>query len=515
MKLNAEEQKFTINNLIGQKTKNVFIEGNIIIPDVKPDILRTIDSTGNICIYKKDVMDGKVKIDGGINLYLIYLPDSDVDTQRGINTTLDFSQLIEVEECKSNMDMNSVFKIKQIECNVLNGRKVKVKVEMEIIIQIYSREEINFFSDVGNINNIQMLKEQMQINTLIGCGEAKLNARDTIAYTGAENLVEILKVNLNIVNKETKISFNKVLIKADLNVKIIYLTDIGEVNVLNSNIPVIGFVDIPNVIDENIVITSYEIRNMLIKPKLGNEHTIDLDIEVGAYCSAYGIANLELIQDMYSTEENIEFTTNNIEIESNKCVRKTIFNINESISIPEISNNKIYDVDIKPVLNNVNILNKKIIYEGEIILKFLFDSNMNSGIEVKRYVCPFNFEMEDDCIKNSQKVDTEIECLSGDYTIISDGNIDCKIDLQFNTEISDIQQIRLIDKINVSNELGESNCNMVIHRIKQGDTLWNIAKKYKTTVENIIKINSLEDDNLNIGKKIYIQRNSNNKKSIA
>ena len=515
MNLNTEEQKFTINNLKGKKTKTAMVEGNIIIPDVKPDILNTIDSTGNICIYKKEVLDGKVKIDGGINLYLIYLPDSDIDIKRGINTTLDFSQIIEIEGCKSGMDANTSIEIKQIECNVLNGRKINAKVEIEISIQIYSKEEVNFLSGVENINNIQTLKEPIQINKLIGYGETKINAKDSISYSSADSLVEILKANVCILNKEVKISYNKVFIKADLNVKIMYLTETGEINVLNSNIPVVGFIDIPNIAEKDIVVSNYEIRNIVIKPSLGNEHVVDVEVEVEASVFTYSIVNIEIIQDMYSTEENIEFSANNIEIETSKIIKKMTFNINQNVSIPEISNNKIYDVDIKPVLNNVNILNKKIIYEGEIILKFLFDSNMNSGIEIKRYVCPFNFEMEDDCIKDSQKVDTEIECLSGDYTIISDGNIDCKIDLQFNTEISDIQQIRLIDKINVSNELGESNCNMVIHRIQQGDTLWNIAKKYKTTVENIIKINSLEDDNLNIGKKIYIQRNSNNKKSIA
>ena len=61
MELSSEEQKITINRLVGKKTKKILIEKDIIIPDIKPDILDTIDSEGNIYIYKKDILDGKVK----------------------------------------------------------------------------------------------------------------------------------------------------------------------------------------------------------------------------------------------------------------------------------------------------------------------------------------------------------------------------------------------------------------------------------------------------------------------
>jgi len=38
-------------------------------------------------------------------------------------------------------------------------------------------------------------------------------------------LQEILSLDLNIINKETKISYNKVLAKADAEVKMLYLTE--------------------------------------------------------------------------------------------------------------------------------------------------------------------------------------------------------------------------------------------------------------------------------------------------
>ena len=50
---------------------------------------------------------------------------------------------------------------------------------------------------------------------------------------------------------------------------------------------------------------------------------------------------------------------------------------------------------------------------------------------------------------------------------------------------------------------------------KSGDTLWKIAKRYKTTVSNIMELNNLENDNIKVGDKLYIQRYKNNKIGIS
>ena len=48
---------------------------------------------------------------------------------------------------------------------------------------------------------------------------------------------------------------------------------------------------------------------------------------------------------------------------------------------------------------------------------------------------------------------------------------------------------------------------MVIYFVKPGDTLWNIAKKFGSTVEAIVRVNGIEDvNNLTIGRQLFIPR---------
>ena len=46
-----------------------------------------------------------------------------------------------------------------------------------------------------------------------------------------------------------------------------------------------------------------------------------------------------------------------------------------------------------------------------------------------------------------------------------------------------------------------------LYIVKKGDTLWNIAKEFGSTVEDIVKANGIENpDVIQIGEKLYIPK---------
>lgn len=49
--------------------------------------------------------------------------------------------------------------------------------------------------------------------------------------------------------------------------------------------------------------------------------------------------------------------------------------------------------------------------------------------------------------------------------------------------------------------------SVIIYVVKSGDTLWKIAKKFGSTVEDIARVNGMKNpDKINIGEKIYIPK---------
>ena len=155
------KENLSVNKLVCSKKEIIFAEGDMIVPDSKPDILDTICTSGIICLYKKEVLDGKVRLDGNVNTYIMYLAENGEDKVRGINTNLDFSENVNVANCKEGMSSQIEVKLKTIECKVINGRKIGIKATLDIDIKIYNNEEIEIINDIQNAEEIQMLKENL------------------------------------------------------------------------------------------------------------------------------------------------------------------------------------------------------------------------------------------------------------------------------------------------------------------------------------------------------------------
>ncbi len=493
-----------VNHIIGQKTENFIVEGDSIIPDIKPDIINAINTNGTICVYKKEINEGKIKIDGSIDTYIMYLADDENNSVRGLNVNLDFSQVIEMEKAMPDMNLETSFKLKSMECKVINGRKVNVKAFVEANVKVTSKENIDIINNV-NLKGIQMLNENLNINSMIGSGETKVYAKDTLVIDNIDNLSEIMKADFRISNKDVKVSYNKILAKADLNVRLLYLTDDNRINSVEATVPVMGFIDMPDVSEDNICDTKYEIKNLVIKPNNVEEHSIYMEAEIEIYCEVYKVQEINIIQDLYSPKTNVTFTQKQVNIMQKIETMQGTYNIREKQVVHEIGGNKIYDVATSVDIKKQTILNDRVLFEGELTLNYIYSSN--NGVETKQTSIPFTYNMDFQGINQNSKVETSVDIGMQDFVITDNGTIDVKVDIVFNLSVTKNAKINIIDDIVEGENRSMCTCSLVVYYVKSGDTLWKIAKKFGSTVEEIARINGIENENkLNVAQQLFIPR---------
>ena len=498
--LEAQKENLRINKLISQKRTTITVEGDMIVPDSKPDILNTIGTSGVVSIYKKELQDG------GISTFIMYIPDGVDDTVRGLSTNLDFTQTIDIEGCNPEMQVNLETSVKTIECKVLNGRKISIKASIEINIEVFSSEDIEVITDIQNTDDMQILKENLNVSSLVGCGKTRISVKDNISIDNIDNLAEILKVCVYLTDRDVKMSYNKVLTKAEAQVKIMYLTEDNRINCMEYKMPVVGFVDIPDVKEGDICDVNYEIKNIIIKPNPQEEHSIYVEIEIAVCCSVYEQKEINLIQDMYSPTQNINFMQKSIMTMSDKQEIRGNEQIREKISLDNIEGKKIIDVEISTTILNENKINTKILYEAEMNLRFTLQDSRNQ-LDMRENKIPFNYTVEN--IQNGEKLSTNntIDVKDNNFIIQDDGTIMCNVDLETNTNMYRMTNINVIDSIEENGEREDENYSIVIYMVKEGDTLWQIAKKFGGTVEAISKINEIEDVNrIYPGQKLFIPR---------
>lgn len=60
----------------------------------------------------------------------------------------------------------------------------------------------------------------------------------------------------------------------------------------------------------------------------------------------------------------------------------------------------------------------------------------------------------------------------------------------------------------INNQTNNTNSNMVNYVVKPGDNLWNIAKQYNTTIEDIVNYNNLDSTVIYPGQVLLIPQQS-------
>ena len=502
MIVDTVKENMCINKLITTKKEMIQVEGDMIVPDSKPDILNTICTSGIVCIYRKEVLDEKIKLEGSINTYIMYMADDSEDKVRGLSTNLDFIENINVPNCRENMSCKVRTSLRSIDAKVINGRKISIKATFEVDINVYENEEVEVINDIQNNNSIQVMKKDLKVNSLLGTGETKIYAKETININNEDNLAEILKADVCICNKDIKISYNKILTKADAEVKIIYLTEDNKINNIKAKIPIVGFIDMPNISEENILDIDYEIKNVILKPNLSDEHSIYVELEICVTANAYEEKQINLIQDLYSPNDILEFSKKKITTITDKVNKNEIKQIRDRVQVENLDGKNIIDVDINPIMKNNP--NNNSMYEGELELTFILS---NDELQMEKHTAKVPFDFRIDNLNDKVNNNINIEVADKDFVIQDNNSIDSNIDLEINMNSYRNSDMNIIEQIENIGPKPEEDYSVLMYIVKKGDTLWKIAKRFNTTVDEIVRVNGIEDkDIINPRQKLFIPK---------
>lgn len=173
MSVEAINEAVHVCKYLGDKKTSKLIEGDIIIPDIKPDILSIVRVRKKVYIGQVIVEDGKISIKGTINFGVIYIADDDTNSQKGVNHELEFEEVINFPEINSNSIVRLKVDTGNSEYRVINSRKISVKVPLTFCIKAFNNCEINIVKGITDDEDIELQKESCNICSSVKKAETR------------------------------------------------------------------------------------------------------------------------------------------------------------------------------------------------------------------------------------------------------------------------------------------------------------------------------------------------------
>lgn len=517
MSLELIRESARINYFTGEQSSQTIVEHDIIVPDINPDVLRTLVLDGEVIEKKSEVLQDKVSVRGVIRYKILYVSDDKDRSIKSINTSYEFSHVFDVENPGSKMKVRIKGDIEHIDYEILNGRKINVKTIVKLKAKIFNETEQSFVSELKGVEGLQVLRKKADIYCYLGENTANYTLDEALEIpAGKPSIKEILRTDVKITGKDYKIADNKIIAKGDINILTLYVGETEErsIEFMEHEMSFTQALDFQEIDEDSDCEIDYLIEDCFFSPEEdsdGELRTLKSEVRVLIWAQASSKKDLEIVSDAYSMNSKIDFETRSFKKNRVVCRDKSQVILKEVVKIngdnPSIL--EVFNVLAKPNLFDSTVSDGRVTIEGSVNTGILYVANNKEQPVFSHYSeIPFKhtFELQDTRSGMNCEVDLEVEHCN--FSMISENEVEVRAIVNIDTKVLDETLYSLIIDAVESEERADSEdfASLTVYFLQPGDDLWKVAKKYLTTVEDVKKFNKIEEEKLEVGKQIIIPR---------
>lgn len=500
MNYDVNKQKISVRSLSFEGCQEVPVDLDFSLPDYCPDIQKILSCKISPNISSKNISGDRLNIEGTTGIKIIYT-DPEKTKLRCYENSAPFSCSIDIKSTTENAVALTFTKPEYINCRAVNPRKVDIHGAFSVCTKIYVKEPAEITESV-NGKDLEQKIRSVDFSDLVCLSQQQFSINETLEFGENESSPEVLIHSGAVAAiNDYKVMPNKIVIKGNLNLKLLYISDPteGTTKNIDYNIPISQIIDVPGA-NEN---SKYIINAKVISHVEQIERTdgqkpnmISTETKISATVMVYDNKKLEIAEDLYSTDFDIETESKVVNLNSLSEIIKENFSHKDSVKLSGTSISKIIDIwsDNCLIKSYPNEENPNFTLKMNLCIIALDKENTPFYIE-RIMELPYSYKFKNKIADISPEI--EITPMSIGYSIPNENTVDIKINFCVCGAIYTTKKINMItsaqtEKLPPKNK--ETSASLTIYYAKKGENLWDIARKYYTSLELIQKENNLSEE---------------------
>ncbi|MTI66912.1 MAG: DUF3794 domain-containing protein [Firmicutes bacterium] len=506
-----------IDQTIGKDQIQALVEGEITVPDSKPKINKVLNIDGSAEVLEKRIVKDKVVVSGIVNFKVLYSAKDDNQPIHSLDSKADFSEEIEIKGVTDQMMGDVKADIEHIDYSMTDEDKIGVKTVLSIEGKVQAEDNIDIVKEIQGTKGLQVKKEKIKYNNTVG-----FNNTTTIVNEAFEleeempDIIDILRVDSKAFERETKIVDDKAIVAGTVEVSIMYFGDDSEnrINQFTREIPFTHFVEIPGALKDMDYITEIKATDPVYNTRddiNGNVRVMDFEAIVKINAKVFEQREKEVTVDTYSTNKKFDITKKEIDVTENigtltkKEDVKGVIDVSEANEIIQ----NIYNVNAKPILTDYRIIEGKVVIEGLVNTNMLYLEEESEEIKDISKEIPFKVYADIDNVKEGMESEVNVSLDNLKFNKKNSREVEVDISVKNNISVNRTKKINIItEALELEEDIDKRNRpSITIYIAQENDTLWDIAKRFNTTVEELISTNEImTPNNIMPGEKIIIEK---------
>ncbi|MDR1000899.1 MAG: DUF3794 domain-containing protein [Clostridiales bacterium] len=500
-------EKINLDQNLEPESTQLLLEGDIIVPDVKPDMSQILSTDAKVTIDRTDVSADRVNFIGKMDLAVLYIAKGPDKPVHSMSITAPIDDFINIDGVTKDMWVDIKPVLANVDYKMLNDRKINYRAVVNVACAVQYQEDKDVVVNIEDVPENQLLKSKLKLNKTVENKLDHFGIKEQITLpSGKPNIQEIIQCITQLANKDIRIAPGRINISGDLLVSTLFKGDSDEnfVELVDSEIPFNGSVDITGARDDMFADVNLTVQDQYVQVRPdadGEDRVIDVEVSIGVVAKVFSSEALEILEDAYSTDRSLNIKKETVRYPQLVCRNRNQTTVKEIVQLdngsPDIL--QIFRVKGNLLIDEIKIIEDKVIVEGAIEADILYLAESDdTPLFSYQTVIPYRQVIETKGSANDMNVSLDVSIDHIAFNMLSKREAEVRFLLTFNAQVLEEKSVDVVNDIefNAPDQSALDNqASMTIYVVQPGDNLWKIAKRYNNSLDDLLEVNGIENAN--------------------
>ena len=498
------------------EAKNQITIGNDFgVPEGKGDIAEIIEKYGEFCIEEVHTEKGKIRIRGVFKVPILYLTERSSRSLDSFVMEFPVDEILYMESAVSGDHLKIDWSLEDLRVHIIHPGKLSVKAIVNIYGEIASANTYLVTEAVECEEEKPAKKESfLMVEPVLERRDSYRILDEITLPANKPNVSEVLWKDLQLRGLELTKGEGGLSLKGELYFSVLYEGEGGNSHIqwLEQTIPFHGTVEVPgmNLEMPGWIDTSIAHHNIDVKPDYDGElRMFQLEMLLELHLHLFEEKQCNYLIDTYDPKEQWQIQRETLHYEKVRMCGQTKCNIEGKEMVSE--EGKILQI----IGHHGELLNKEakvtddgILCEGVLQLQVLWvssDDGKPFGSSMIRI--PYRQLIEVPGIEKEDRYHLMEGIEQLNISMVDGNHLEIRGRLKFEAFVlqqCSLENITGIEAHPYDEDAYQKMPGMKIHFVQQGESLWQIAKNQRTTMEEIKKCNELSTEEVHPGQKLLL-----------
>ncbi len=505
MALDLIRESINVERVMAQGAAQALVEGSVLVPGNGREDIRLLFSDGDIILGNTEVQSDRVALEGTVIFHVLY-SQGEEGNLHALEAATPFHHTLEVQGAGPRMQAQVRGALDSVEAEYAGGR-ITLRAVTSLCAQCSVASQVLCVTGLTGISGLQQLSRDITSLSTVGEGSDRIPITGEMELPDALQPVEPLYTRVTIAASPAEAGDGYATLRGEALAEVWLLSDLPERPLTRQRLVIPYSVDVPvpGCTPDLQVLSLISARDCRAELAFDQEGTpvLRVDLQLNTQVQAVNVLRVSILQDAYAASDvGIKLQSEKVSLRTRALPYSALDTMKTSLSLPAGAPplGTILCVSARPASAQPSGSEGRTAFEGVIDMNVVYIPAGGSTPAVYREEVPYRVLFDASLTDDSWVNITAEEC---DAIPITADRLEFKCSLRLSgVQYETAEHTVALDADACESPLPPGGAVLVF--TQAGETLWDIAKRYRVTADAITKFNPDIADPLGAGEKILL-----------